>query len=514
MRLYIFYTFAILTISGCFQYAHSAQRVPFNPTTQQIFSMTPYDLPFTAPNGMPALIGKETAYNLSLEGQVNNALNANKVKVVPSEYGRLTFPNGPGAWTGGANAQVSNYKQIKVKPKVFTPRGNIFTALKKGLKVTPAQLATTVAISGVLAAVGWVMDPENNTLQRPANPDERTPAPLAQYYWKAQTTSYCGGQTFTRFQTGVDCLLAARKAQEPSLLAVKVASITGTTTRPQINFSVQVANGSWVNSGGGILEQFGTCASPYVKVDRDCLAVSTGTFPVTDDDYPTIETAINGLNVANLAEIIRATCQGSNNPSSCFAEMEDRSQRTISGPAEITGGSSTKTTNYTKPDGTPATKTETTTAKHKMTYGDTYIDIRTDYETTINDNGQITNITETDTEIPETPPEEEPEPDYQFSDADFPAVTPFYVPVYPDGLTGVWDSKSAEFQDSEFVEFMGSFAPSFSGTCPSWSMSFSIGSLGSFGTHDFANLCYVFDFVKICMLLGATFLCRAIIFGG
>lgn len=512
MRLYIFYTFAILTISGCFQYAHSAQRVPFNPTTQQIFSMTPYDLPFTAPNGMPALIGKETAYNLSLEGQVNNALNANKVKVVPSEYGRLTFPNGPGAWTGGANAQVSNYKQIKIKPTVFTPKSNILAGLKKGLKSTPAQLATSAAIMGVLAAVGWVMDPENNQAIKKKVTDG-TVAPRTLYGYAISSTG-CPSPiaTIKQYET---CFQAAHDSVD-GRFTFKAENIVYTQTKVTFN-QVQrwKNNGAYIGTSVLSASVVGSCPSPYVLSLGVCADPSTATYGTpTDSDWNLIDPVVNGLAVDMIHQLLRDTCTGSLNPKACFSEMEDLSQRTISGPSEIIGGTSTKTTNYSLPDGTPATKTETTTAKHKMTYGNTYVDIRTNYETTINDNGQITNITETDTEIPQAPPEEEPEPDYQFADADFPAVTPFYVPVYPDGLTGVWDSKSAEFQDSEFVEFMGSFAPSFSGTCPSWSMSFAIGSLGSFGTHDFANLCYVFDFVKICMLLGATFLCRAIIFGG
>ena len=45
-------------------------------------------------------------------------------------------------------------------------------------------------------------------------------------------------------------------------------------------------------------------------------------------------------------------------------------------------------------------------------------------------------------------------------------------------------------------------------------MSFEIASWASFGTHSFGNQCYVFDFVKVILLVTALFTARAITFGG
>jgi len=114
------------------------------------------------------------------------------------------------------------------------------------------------------------------------------------------------------------------------------------------------------------------------------------------------------------------------------------------------------------------------------------------------------------------PPSQDNSPDLDgsFSDTPFPEVDPFYEQKYPDGLEGVWSARKAELEDSAFVEFLGSFVPSFSGSCPGWSVNVNVASWAQFGIHDFQSLCWVFDFVKVVLLVSAAFLCRALIFGG
>ena len=154
--------------------------------------------------------------------------------------------------------------------------------------------------------------------------------------------------------------------------------------------------------------------------------------------------------------------------------------------------------------------------EHTFNYGSNYFDTNTTTTTTTTKDGQIVSTeTQQDTTPPTEPsPEPETEPEYTFTDSPMPEVPSFYTQKYPDGLSGVWDDAKADFEQSEFMDFLHSFVPSFSGTCPTWSMSFSIGNMASLGSHDFANLCYVFDFIKVCMLLGAVFLSRSLIFGG
>jgi len=526
MGIYIRYAFALLILLGGYQYAHSAERVKFNPTTQQIFSQTPYDLPYSTPNGAAALVGKETAYKLTLEGQINSALNANP-RVTAAEYGKTSFPYGASAWTGEAPYQS---KSFTVKPKVVVPRANILSGIKSGLKVSPAQLAGTLVLGGLLEGIGWVMDPANNTLQRP-NPEPAL-APLTSTYYKSASGTHGGYNSTGSFSTPqqladdqVAGVTAVKGAYGPvTLTGIDLGSYpSGSSNNPyelRITFSYKNLPGSSSFTNDVIYaHRYGTCSPPYEFIASTgvCQDPSIeGHLPVTDADVDSeLGPVVNGLAVEMIADLIRDTCSGSPSPNSCFQEMEDLSQRTIEGPSSVPGPSTTKTTNYTQSDGSPGVRTETTAATHNITYNSTSFDIKTDYTTTIIDNGvQVSQTTTQDTETPEDQPEEEPESIPTYSDTELPAVTPFYIPKYPDGLQGVWNNKSAEFQDSEFVEFMNSFVPDFSGSCPTWGMSFAIGSLANFGTISFTDLCYVFAFIKSCMLLGAVFLCRALIFGG
>lgn len=101
--------------------------------------------------------------------------------------------------------------------------------------------------------------------------------------------------------------------------------------------------------------------------------------------------------------------------------------------------------------------------------------------------------------------------DYQ--DSDFPPVTSFYEPIYPDGLQGVWNTHKANIDATPFVSMVGqltSGAPQ-SGTCPSWS--FDASALG-LGSHNLAPPCEVWPWIKWIVLITAAFAARAIIFGG
>jgi len=135
--------------------------------------------------------------------------------------------------------------------------------------------------------------------------------------------------------------------------------------------------------------------------------------------------------------------------------------------------------------------------------------------TTTDPDGNTTTDTTVDTgPVVGAKPEDDADLDGSFTDTPFPEVEPFYEQKYPDGLGGVWAARKAEFEDSAFMDFLGSFVPSFSGSCPAWSFNVNVASWAQFGIHDFQSLCWVFDFVKVVLLVSAAFLCRALIFGG
>ena len=167
------------------------------------------------------------------------------------------------------------------------------------------------------------------------------------------------------------------------------------------------------------------------------------------------------------------------------------------------------------PDGSTTTTTTTTSTQHDLSYAPDHFDVGTKETKTTEVDGVPTETTITeDTTAPTESPSEEAEEAYTFDDTSLPEVEPFYEPQYPDGFQGVWDAATTDLGTSAFVEFLNSFVPSFSGSCPSFSLNVNVDSWAAFGTFEFSSLCYVFDFIKIIMLITALFTARALIFGG
>ena len=135
--------------------------------------------------------------------------------------------------------------------------------------------------------------------------------------------------------------------------------------------------------------------------------------------------------------------------------------------------------------------------------------------TTRDPTGTITGTNTTTGETTTTQPGSGTEiADGTFTDTPFPDVGPFYTQKFPGGFKDVWDKNKAAFDSSPFIEFLHSFVPSFSGSCPSWAMSFDIMPYAHFGSRSFGSLCSIFAIVKVIMLVTAMFTCRSLIFGG
>lgn len=254
--------------------------------------------------------------------------------------------------------------------------------------------------------------------------------------------------------------------------------------------------------------KFGTACAPgdtYDQATHSC-KTSAGSRPATDADFDLMEAAASAKDSEWLKDRLREHCEGSLNPQGCYDELRDNTW--LEGPASVTEPGPTVST--TGPSGTT---TSTTNTKIDITYGDNYYDYRTT-KTTIVTKPDGSTETTTETEPETEQPREEEEQDINFTDSEFPPVEPFYQQKYPDGLEGVWQDAQAKFDNSQFMSFLQSFIPQFSGSCPSWSMSFNIATWASYGNVPFVNLCYVFDFIKVIMLVTALFTARAITFGG
>lgn len=429
--------------------------------------------------------------------------------------GQTSFPNGAASWVGpeyvdehvagnrfkAGDSPTATSKPVKVK-------------LKSGYLTTPAKIASKakiimkasvpgVAMMAGTAAVTWAID------QIPGG--EVTPSGIV----KAPPS--LPPSTFVKYYRSQDTYQTTPYPSELSACKANTSTISA-------EFYV---NGGYCYRMTSYETKYSMVGQIYASSTVNCLyghtfpscnpAPSGDPVPITDADFDSIESALATVdNNEWLRELLITACSGSLSPGRCYDEMKERDQ--LFGPASQLGPKLTTTTTTTNPDGTTTTSSQSTQDKYSYTYSPTYYDVTTTVTTTTNKNGETTITDTTDAQLPgeEPQPEEEPEEEqeYTFDNSELPSVEPFYQQKYPDGLDGVWSSAKSDFDQSAFVSFLNSFVPSFSGTCPAFSMSFAIGNIANFGTHGFGNLCYALDFVKVCIMLGALFLCRSIVFGG
>lgn len=458
MGIYRWYAAAVLTVVSFTTLA--TERIPVDPYIK-------------AGPGYSATTGSLTGYIPT---------KSNETLLLEAERKGWLPPSGPATKT-----------PLTMKAKVKVPVAGIATKVKDVVKGNAGAIALNGAIALAIAGVGWIID-EGSVVKK----KEKT-APPDQYCWK-----------FAESSIGTQCTspvaLAAAFCQFRGDTGCKVALI-------QSDGSGMVSTGDGVRNAAifsrgtcpGAINSFGDCVLGYYNV------------PPSEEDYPDLDKFIGGLDPDWLKRLLEESCSGSNAPQRCLDSLQKQMPPELSGPSTVAGPSTTTTGTYTRPDGTTGTTGSKSDTTYNIRYGDTYVDVTTNTTTTNTKDGVTESTSETtdDSTPQEQPPEEEDqEKDYVVTDSALPKIDPFYEQQYPDGLHGVWDEKQGEFQDSAFVSFLHSFVPSFSGSCPAFSLSFAIASWANYGTIPFSSICYALDLVKVVILVSALFLCRAVIFGG
>lgn len=498
MGIYTRYATAFLVLFT--SSAFSATRVPVKPTSETVITGARTGAVST-PAGDVAFYGADKVYSFTAGDSV-----APTVREVKSTVGSVSYPYGPGAaYPNDPSYSASAATKIKVKPVAVVPKSRVSTGFKNLAKLNPGQLLLGAATSAALAGVGWVMSDDQTKLQKKEQRVGDIPVSgTGEFHPNAICFNYPASKTMGKITVVKYYGVTYAVYVGPSGSAPSGYQYNNGCTQTGLGYSMD-ANNAWPQS-----------AHKTISVD-DIVALNVD---LTDSDYSVADPWINSQTASFLGDLLKDVCKASVSPANCYAEMEDRSKRTLQGPATAAGPWFTKTSTFPKPDGTTGTKTETTSTKYDFTYGPEHFDVNPERKTTTTEDGLVTSeTTETDgtpaEDVADTPDEETPpEESYTFNDSDLPVVEPFYTQKYPDGFQGVWDSANTDFEQSAFVSFLNSFVPSFSGSCPAFSMSFAIGGIANFGTHGFGNLCYALDFVKVCIMLGALFLCRAIVFGG
>lgn len=390
---------------------------------------------------------------------------------------------------------------VPVQQKVVIPDSAFKSTVKAGLKANAAAVAVDVAMAGALAAVGWVM--KDGVLVKPLASDPNDKPSDGTYFIYTHSVD-------------LNYSYAATKAAS----CAKFAAGNGWKTPTFQNNSCYVPGAGTYYFGAAPNK----CSSGYIGDGSTCVAFSAPqTVPVTESDYPSLDQPLSALGAQQKANLLKTACAASLSPSRCYQDLQNFASFLNSGPSSIQGPTSSSTTTHKNADGTSSTTTTTSDTKFKTEYSSDGVTVKPEKTTTTkNPDGSTSETVEKDEDNSttvqkpgETDEKENPlDKDYTFTNPDMPKVPSFYEQKYPDGLKSVWDDNKSRFDNSAFISFMKSFVPSFSGSCPTWGLPMNIMAQASYGYVTFANICYVFDFVKIVIIATAVFTARKIMFGG
>lgn len=108
-----------------------------------------------------------------------------------------------------------------------------------------------------------------------------------------------------------------------------------------------------------------------------------------------------------------------------------------------------------------------------------------------------------------------PEEDDKFEDTALGDVPKLYTQKYPDGLEGVWRTRSAELKASPLFSVLRNLMPQVAGggAPPQIIVSLDVG-IRDFGTADLSPPLYVWQFGGLVIVISALLLARALVFGG
>lgn len=400
-----------------------------------------------------------------------------------------------------------------VQQKITIPKAAVKDAIKGTLKANAAAVAMHGAMAGAVAAVGWVMQ-DDNVLAKKVEGDSND---TSKYYWMRDTNS--------------NKYPSAKAACQAVLDEIK-PNYSG-ASNPVAKFYSETRSACFVDGFPSrddkdrvvdYMSRSGTCpaGTTFNWETGGCLG-ATSYAPLTDSDFDQLDDYVNQQSADFRSRILKEACDGSLSPGRCYAALQSAASFLNSGPSTVKGPTTSSVSTTKNADGTTSTTTTTSQTNFDMQYsGDKVSATPSKTTTTKNPDGSITETEEKEDDNSTTvqkPGEEEEgedplEKDYTFTNPDMPEIPSFYEQKYPDGLKSVWDDNKSRFDNSAFIAFMKSFVPSFSGSCPTWGLPMNIMAQASFGYVTFANICYVFDFVKVVIISTAVFAARKIMFGG
>lgn len=362
---------------------------------------------------------------------------------------------------------------IKVLPTLDYSIPRTINAAKNLLKNNLAQALLGTVIAGAVASVDWVMDPENNTLQRKITDGEVQPPTT----WKLSASSTGCPGPFTQLKDWNTCYQNYHDAVDGRFIY--------TFTPVSFNSSTKVLTYNhkrvWKN-GGAVIDNYnttvpyvGSCAAPlFLTTAGVCINPEKATYaPIGDADFPALDPYLNGLGPNMIHDLLKQTCNGSTSPDGCFQEMKERS--TLTGPATVPGPTTTTTSTSTNGSGVTSQTVTTKSTDYKIIYGDTFFDFSKKTTTNISVDGVPVASTEEEEgtdPVEETPPEEEEQAVLCSGDiCNGPAYQDLYTPTTETKEDHIDDYMTRVSNIPILLAVTGLFDISVGGSCPTWNVS-------------------------------------------
>lgn len=329
-------------------------------------------------------------------------------RVVVVEPGQLQKTYTPGqspyafadsrSWKEPVSVQSGTIK-VPVTTARKTTWPNFRAGLKNALKINPGQMLLNAAVAGSVAAVGWVMSPENTQLRKKTSDGQIQPATV---YGYGVGTSGCPSPQ-PSIQYWQTCYQAVHDSVDGRFYWKAL------NLRPAANGAVTYDwQQSWKSTGAIIstsvmtVQKVGNCTAPLVLNSLyQCVDPTKATYTsISDTDYDTLVGGFTDPNVAaGVAPDVIHAVPGSYDYPDNFS---------FDGPASIDGIPTSTTT--TTPSGTTVSET---TPHYNFQYSSDPLSITTTTVNTTNvyNNGSLTSTTTTtngggvqDVKPPKDPP--------------------------------------------------------------------------------------------------------------
>ncbi|MEM2002321.1 MAG: virulence factor TspB C-terminal domain-related protein [Candidatus Methanomethylicaceae archaeon] len=303
----------------------------------------------------------------------------------PSNYRNF----GPNATHAGPGIRSSFGQTVRLPPagtslsvtrNAVIPYGSIANGAKSFLRINPASAAASAALTAMFLGLDWLFDPETDQWMKEGESSLEYVDPLSGGY----TNSDASGELYPTAESACAATTSCMSFG-PCSVGPLFTARQGTCINPD----------GYSRSTWSIVDP--VCPSGSVRTDYGCAITIDGEYEdLTDSDWLELENTLPSLppsEVAQAASDIQRR-QG--------APLPGYSDATITGPASVSGPSTTSTSTDPVTGDTIITTTNTTT---NISYGDTTITTTDTTTTTTYQNGQQTNtttITETPGELPVT----------------------------------------------------------------------------------------------------------------